>query len=214
VKNRRLFDPKNPDHVLVVEALPTALAAAHARCRAYRVRDSELIGDAEQRACEALYEGLPGYDRSRAPYPIYVYKRVYFAVGRYLKHEISVRQEGLEAALDAAEELRDTSDPRDDDEEAKDQLKAYLRYMAFRRFLGDARGMLRESPDDALVRARVWQALEKALGRLDEREKRFIELRYWGDQSYAQIAAELGVHEKYAQRLDERLRERLNRDLR
>ncbi|WP_044966253.1 hypothetical protein [Sorangium cellulosum] len=37
---------------------------------------------------------------------------------------------------------------------------------------------------------------------------------YGGDLSWAKVGEELSVHEKFAQRLDERLRERLGRALR
>jgi RNA polymerase sigma factor for flagellar operon FliA len=153
------------------------------------------------------------YDPSRGPYPIYAYKRVWGAVLRLLKRERAARRVGVDAGLDAAEELRDTSSPYDEDEEAKDQLKAALRYVTFRRFLGDAGATLAADPENTAIRTRVAQALRNALGALDEVDRRFIELRYWKGLSYAEIGEAMDMNEKAAQRLDERLRQRLSRDL-
>lgn len=207
------FDRSNPDHVRVREAMPMAIQVARTICRRSRVRDSDLVADCEQGACMALQEGLPGYDPSRGPYPIYAYKRVWGAVLGVLKREHAERRLGMDAGLDAAEELRDTSSPYDDDEEAKDQLKARLRFVTFRRFLSNAREKLAADPENEANRARVAQALREALGELQETDLHFIELRYWEGLSYAKVGEAMGMHEKAAQRLDERLRQRLCRDL-
>src|SRR5262249_6264374 len=94
------------------------------------------------------------------------------------------------------------------------QLKGYCRLLTFHRVMGDTRAALQADPDDAMKRVRVLSALQKALGELDEQEKRLIELRYWDELTWEQIAEALRVSDRQAKRIDERLRERLKRDLR
>lgn len=182
----------------------------------YGVRTPERLEDCEQTAYQALLEACPGYDPARGvPFSVYAWKRVAGAVVRSLTREAPLRRAGLEAALDAAESMRDTSDPfGDGDTDALNQLKDRYRTLVFARFVADVGERLRAHPEDALARARAFEALAAALRGLDAREARLIELRYWQDLSWAQVAAALGVHEKYATRMDEQLRRRLRCDLR
>lgn len=183
--------------------------------RVHGVRARERLDDCEQTAYQALLEACRGYDASRGvPFGVYAWKRVAGAVTNLLSREASARRAGLDAALDAAEAMRDHSDPfGDDDGDALNQLKSQCRALVFARFVADTGERLRAHPEDTMARARAFDALRTALRGLDEREARLIELRYWQDLSWAKVAAELGVHEKYAQRMDERLRKRLRCDL-
>ncbi|MGK3989976.1 sigma-70 family RNA polymerase sigma factor [Sorangium sp. So ce136] len=189
---------------------------ARTTARVHGVRTPEGLEDCEQMAYQALLEASPGYDPTRGvPFSVYAWKRVAGAVIRLLTREASHRRAGLDAALEAAGSMRDESDPfGDDDTDALNQLKAQCRELVFARFVADTGERLRAHPEDAMARARALEALRTALRGLDEREARLIELRYWQDLSWAKVAAELGVHEKYALRLDEQLRRRLRGDLR
>ncbi|WP_437734951.1 sigma-70 family RNA polymerase sigma factor [Sorangium sp. So ce1335] len=200
----------------MLEALPMARHVARTTARVYGVRTRQGVEDCEQTAYQALLEASPGYDASRGvPFGVYAWKRVAGAVIRLLTREASFRRAGLDAALDAAESMRDASDPFvDDDADALNQLKDQCRALVFARFVADTGERLRAQPDDAVARSQALEALRKALRGLDEREARLIELRYWQDLSWAKVAAALGVHEKYALRMDEQLRRRLRCDLR
>ncbi|AUX20255.1 RNA polymerase sigma factor [Sorangium cellulosum] len=189
---------------------------ARTTARVYGVRTRQGLEDCEQTAYQALLEACPGYDATRGvPFGVYAWKRVAGAVMRLLTRESSLRRAGLEAALDAAESMRDTSDLfGDDDADALSQLKDRCRAVVFARFVAETGEHLRAHPEDAVARTQAFEALGKALRGLDAQEARLIELRYWRDLSWAKVAAELGVHEKYAQRLDEQLRRRLRGELR
>ncbi|AUX39505.1 RNA polymerase sigma factor [Sorangium cellulosum] len=195
----------------MLSALPMARHIARRTARIYGVRARQRLDDCEQTACQALLEACPGYDAARGvPFNVYAWKRVAGAVLRSLSREASIRRAGLDAALGAAEAMRDTSDPfGDDDADALAQLQDRCRALAFARFVADSGERLRARPEDALARAQALEALRTALRGLDEREARLIELRYWQDLSWTKVAAELGVHEKQALRLDEQLRRRL-----
>lgn len=196
-------------------ALPLARRVARATARIYGVRTRQGIEDCEQTAYQALLEAGLGFDETRGvPLGIYAWKRVAGAVMRQLTRDAPIRRAGAAAALDAAESMRDTSDPfSDDDDDASGQLMGHCRTLAFTRFVGDTGERLRAHPEDALARTRAFEALAGALRGLDEREARLIELRYWQELSWVQVAAALGVHEKYATRMDEQLRKRLRGDL-
>jgi RNA polymerase sigma factor FliA len=215
VKSDRPSAPLNPEHARILQALPNALRVARTIARLHGVRTPEAIDDCEQTACQAILEACPGYDETRGPLDVFVWKRVAGAVTNWVNREASIRRAGFDAALDATEEMRDTSDPfGDDDADVLGQLKAQCRMLAFTRFTGDTGERLRERPDDALARTRAFEALERALGELSELEAHLVELRYWQELSWAKVGEALGIHEKQAQRLDERLRERLKRNLR
>lgn len=206
--------PLNPEHARILQALPAALRVARTIARLHGVRTPEAIDDCEQTACQALLEACPGYDEARGPLEVFAWKRVAGAVTKWVNREASIRGAGLEAALAATEEMRDTSDPfGDDDADALDQLKSHCRTLTFLRFMRDTGELLRERPDDALARARAFEALKLALHGLSDLEMRLVELRYWQDLSWAKVGEALGIQEKQAQRLDERLRERLKSDL-
>ncbi|WP_437897782.1 sigma-70 family RNA polymerase sigma factor [Sorangium sp. So ce124] len=188
---------------------------ARTTAQVHGVRTSQRLEDCEQAAYQALLEASPGYDPTRGvPFSVYAWKRVAGAVLRLITREASFQRAGLDAFLDAAESVRDTSDPfSDDDADARSQLLEPCRALVFARFVAHTGERLKARPEDALTRTRAFEALGIALRGLDEREARLIELRYWQDLSWAKVAAELGVHEKHAMRMDEHLRRRLRGDL-
>lgn len=57
------------------------------------------------------------------------------------------------------------------------------------------------SEDEALQRAEAWQAVERAMSHLDERERRILYLRFFEDMSQSEIAAEVGVSQMHVSRL-------------
>lgn len=207
--------PPPPEDDLVLQARPAAIQLARVLARLYHAGSDALVEDCEQAACQALLEARPGYDKARGPFSNYAWKRVAGAVTKLLRREISLRRAGLDDALDEAEGLRDASDPfGDEDDDAMGQLKGFCRLLTFRRVMGDTRSALQAKPDDAVLRARVFQALKDALGELDEKEMRLLDLRYWEELTWEEIAKAMGMSDRNAKRIDDGLRERLQRDLR
>jgi RNA polymerase sigma factor for flagellar operon FliA len=197
--------------------LPEVHRLAETLARVWHVRTPEGIEDCRQTAAQALLESYPGFDDTRGiPLRVYAWKRVFHAVRALLAREAPMRRGGLEAALDEAETLHDPGDPfaAADDADALAELKGHSRSITFVRFMGDYRERAQAHPEEALDRAHAFEALKLAFGGLEELEARLLELRYWSDLSWSKVAAALGIHEKYAQRLDEQLRARLKRDLR
>jgi len=204
-----------PDQQLVLDAMPAARRRARKLARCLHVSSaSGTIEDCEQVAYLALLESRPRHDKDRAPFDVYAFKRVAGAVRRFVRRERRDDQTGFDDALDAAGELVDTSDPFADDDDALGDLKGQCRWISFRRFMGRTRAALREQPDSVLLRARIREALERALGTLSEQEMQFLTLRYWEERTWEAVGEALGVDERQARRIDERLRARLKRDLR
>jgi RNA polymerase sigma factor for flagellar operon FliA len=206
--------PKNPEHELISQAMPKALALARTIARRLGVQTPEGIEDCQQAACQALLEALPGHDPSRGPFDIYAWKWVAGAVIRLVRRERSYRRTGLDDALDATEALSDTDDPFAEDDEERDRAKSYCRWLTFTRFLGDTRAALSRNPEERVLRARAFEALERAVGDINEDERQVLALRYWAGLTWEQIGLAMGRSERQAKRIDERLRERLQRGLR
>ncbi|WP_437808700.1 sigma-70 family RNA polymerase sigma factor [Sorangium sp. So ce1078] len=198
-----------------MRALPEVRRVARLVARTHRVRSHELIEECEQIACQALVEAFPGFDPSRGvPLVHFAWKRVVGAVRDWILRESSPPRAGTDAAGEIADALRFESDPFEDESVTRERLSGYCRALSIARFLGDRPELLEAGPHDTFERAEALEALLQALGSLDERERRLLALRYGSELSWAKVGEELRVHEKFAQRLDERLRERLGRTLR
>ncbi|WP_437990154.1 sigma-70 family RNA polymerase sigma factor [Sorangium sp. So ce145] len=209
----RAPDPRRDPRV--VRALPEVRRIARTVARTYGVRARDVIEECEQIACQALVEAFSGFDASRGvPLVHFAWKRVVGAVRDWIAREASPSRAGVDAGDQVADALRFEGDPFESDGATLERLSGSCRALAFACFLGDCPELLDAGPHDALVRAETLDALAQALDRADERERRLIALRYGGDLSWAKVGEELSVHEKFAQRLDERLRERLGRALR
>jgi RNA polymerase sigma factor for flagellar operon FliA len=199
----------------VLEAMPAAMKLARTIARIWRVRSPTLVNDCEQTACQALVESRPGYDKTRGPFSVYAWKRVAGAVTKLLRREVARGRTGLDDALDEAEGFRDTSDPfAAEDADDMAVLKTWCRVLTFRRVMGDTRVALQARPDDEALRAQVFQALRAALGGLDDRQMRVIELRYWKELTWKDVGAEMDLSERHVKRIDEEIRARLEGDLR
>jgi DNA-directed RNA polymerase specialized sigma24 family protein len=59
----------------------------------------------------------------------------------------------------------------------------------------------------------AFEALATAFGGLDHDEKRFLILRYWENLTWEQVASAMGITAPQAKGIDQRLRQRLRRDL-
>ncbi|WP_437894302.1 sigma-70 family RNA polymerase sigma factor [Sorangium sp. So ce124] len=209
----RVPDPRRDPRV--ARTLPEVRRIARTVARTYGVRAHDVVEECEQIACQALVEAFSGFDASRGvPLLHFAWKRVVGAVRDWIAREASPSRAGVDAGDDVADALRFDSDPFESDSATRERLSGYCRALSVARFLGDCPELLDAGPHDALVRAEALDALVQALDRVDERERRLIALRYGSDLSWAKVGEELSVHEKFAQRLDERLRERLGRALR
>ena len=65
------------------------------------------------------------------------------------------------------------------------------------RTLGDRLG----GEDQALVDVELHESLGPALATLPERERRILQLRFYGNQTQSQIAAQLGISQMHVSRL-------------
>jgi RNA polymerase sigma factor for flagellar operon FliA len=198
----------------VLEAMPGAIKLAHTIARIWRVRSPALLHDCEQTGCQALLEARPGYDEKRGPFAVYTWKRVAGAVTRLLRREVAGGCTGLDDALHEAEGFRDTTDPFSaEDADDMGVLKGWCRVLTFRRVVGDIR-VSQARPDHDVMRAQVFEALRAALGGIDDRHMRVVELRYWKGLTWKDVGTEMGLSERHVKRLDEEIREHLERDLR
>lgn len=207
-------ESRPPDHERILQAMPWACRLARKTAREIGVKEPHEIEECEQVACQALVEGEPGYDPSQGPFENYVWQRVVGAVIRHVNRWERPRRAGLDDALAVTQGLRDTSDPLDDDDaDARAQLMGYCREVSLARGMGDGRAALSERPEDVVLRAQIFDALHNVLGALNEEEKQFLTLHYWGDIGWTQMAILMGKDEKQIRRMDGRLRERLRRGL-
>lgn len=207
--------PIRPEHELIVQSMPWALRLARTTAFFFHVTAPDQLEDCEQVGCQALLEALPGWDPARGPFDVYAWKRVVGAVTTLVRRELSSRRRGLHDAFDKTDELRDTSDPfEDEDADVLDSLKGDARSLAFAYFMGDTRIALSERPEDAITRARAFEALAKALGGIDDGEKQLVALRYWEGLPWEDVAVRIGEGVRQANRIDERIRNRLRRGLR
>jgi RNA polymerase sigma factor for flagellar operon FliA len=193
--------------------MPRALKTA--RMIARRRGAFDRIEDCQQIAVKALLEARLRYDKTRGPFSTYAWKRVAGAVMRYLRREDANGWTGLDNALDATETMHDDGNPfADEDSDALAKLAGCCDEIAFTWYMGDTASAFIAQPERALVRAQAFEGLSVVLGPLDDRQKQFVELRYLDQLTWEAVAASLGVDERTARRIDERLRSRLRRGLR
>jgi RNA polymerase sigma factor (sigma-70 family) len=198
----------------VARATPWAQELGHFRARQLGVRKPDEIEQCQQEACLALAEAVRLHDPARGPLEVFAWKRIVGAVTRLVRRERRGGRTGFDDALDAADEARDTSDLfADDDDEAKGSVKADCRLVTLALFVGDKRVELQKSPEDALLRARAVEALESVLGEVDETERRLMVLRWLEGATWDEIALALGKSGRQAQRIEERLKNRLQSGL-
>jgi len=207
--------PQDDENDLVGRARPSALRLARAIARIWRVQEPSLLHDCEQAASLALIEARPGYDKTRGPFWVFAWKRVAGAVTRLLQRERGRGCTGFDDELDEAEDFHDTSDAFSaDDNDDLATLKAWCRRLAFRRVLAAQRTALRAQPDNLALRAEVFRKLGVALGGLDDREARVIDLHYFQALVWKDVGEALNLSERQVKRIDQGIRERLDRDLR
>ena len=200
----------------LILALPAARRLAQSIARSLGVREPQALEDCEQSGILAMIEASPRHDQTRGDLFTFAWKRIAGAVTELVCDQNPVERSGRIAALDAAEELRDTTDPfAADDDDDKARLKEYCRWLTFKRVTAETRERLRApGADVAIVRARAFKALENVLGELNEQDRRFIDLRHIENLKWDDVAAEMGVDTRQAQRIEERLRGLLRRNLR
>lgn len=203
------------DDELVVQTMPWAIELARTIARIRGVRSPAVLKDCEQTACLTLLEKRPKYDSTRGPFKVFAWKAVAGAVTRMLRRERAAGRTGLDDALDEAEGYRDTTDAfAAEDSDDMGMLKAACRFITFRRVMGDTHVALRARPDQEVLRAQVLQAARDAVGGLDERHVRLIELRYWEELTWEEIGERMGFSDRHAKRIHKEIRDRLEGDLR
>jgi RNA polymerase sigma factor (sigma-70 family) len=212
-----------PEDDPLILALPAARRLARLIAKHLGVRAPDVLEDCEQAGVLALIEVSPRHDRTRGDLFRYAWKRIAGAVTDLVCSQSPVDRAGRKAALEAMEEFRDATDPfavaddpfAVDDEGDTAELKDYCRWVTFTRLTAETGERLRmPGADLLLVRARAFRALVNQLGELNEQERRYIELRHMLGLSWDDVANEMGVERKYAQRIDDGIRARLRRGLR
>jgi RNA polymerase sigma factor (sigma-70 family) len=198
----------------------TAWAArlANGFCLGYRITGTALADDVAQTAYETMLVARPRHDNSKAPFEVFAYRRVTGAMIRLVKSdraypasERAADDDGLDEAGSVADIV--TNPFAEEESDAPDEMKGIARRVMFRRILGSTRVKLAERPDDVLFRMEVLAALRRACGGLSEREETVINLRYWQEKTWDEIGEAIGLDKRQAQRIDEKLRERLKRKL-
>ena len=215
--------PRAPENEPLILALPAARRLARSIAKHLGVRAPDLLDDCEQAGVLALVEVSPRHDQTRGDLFPFAWKRIAGAVTNLVCRQGPVDRAGRKAVLEATEEFRDTTDPfavpddpfAADDEVDIAKLKDYCRWLTFKRLTAETGERLRAAGADLLlIRARSFKALENQLGALNDQERRYIELRHMEGLSWDDVADEMGVERKYAQRIDDGIRARLRRGLR
>lgn len=208
----------SPDDQLVLDARPAAIKLARTLAFIWGTRSLALVEDCEQAACEAQLLARPKFDKSRGTsFEVFQWKRVAGAVTRLLRREAAYGRTGFDDALNETDECKaEGDDPFSAEEHIDDmaKLKAWCRQLTLRRVLGDKRVALQAGPDSAAERAEIIRALRCALGELSERELQVIDLHHWQGLTWKEVGEQMGISDRHAKRIDERIRARLERDLR
>ncbi len=201
---------------LVLDARPAAIKLARVIASVWRVRSSAVLEDCEQAACQAQLEALPRYNKALGPFETFQWKRVAGAVTNLLRRERTGGRTGFDDALDATDDFQGAGEPdfyaADDDD--MNTLKAYCRVLTFKRVMGDARVALQARPDNDALRSQVFEALRQALGELDERQMRILDLHHWQGLTWKEVGEQMGISERHAKRIDEEMRDLLESGLR
>ncbi|WP_437806577.1 sigma-70 family RNA polymerase sigma factor [Sorangium sp. So ce1078] len=211
--------PLSPDQqALVAQAVPLAERLCDHFLR--RTRARYVADDLRSAAFQALHEAAIGYDPDRGvPFPAYAWRRVDGALSDALRQESKHWRAARDDAYDAAETVQDTSDLlADSDAETTAHVDEMADEVAAAAVLGLAGGALRAMGDEGeRLRAtygRAIRAVEAALARLEDEERRVLVLHHVEERTWQAVGAELGCSERTAKRRGAEARKRFAAALR
>ncbi|WP_437893212.1 sigma-70 family RNA polymerase sigma factor [Sorangium sp. So ce124] len=197
--------PLSPDQqVLVAEAVPLVERLCGHFLR--RTRAHYVADDLRSAAVQALHEAALGYDPARGvPFQVYAWRRVDGALSDALRQESKHWRAAREDGYDAAEAAQDTSDVlADGDAETTAQADGMADQVAAAAVLGlVGRTLTAQGEEGPRLRAtydRAIRAVEAALSRLPDEERRILVLRHVEERTWQAIGAALGCSERTAKR--------------
>ncbi|WP_437476571.1 sigma-70 family RNA polymerase sigma factor [Sorangium sp. So ce1014] len=209
----------SPDQqALVAQAVPLAERLCDHFLR--RTRAHYVADDLRSAAFQALHEAALGYDPARGvPFPAYAWRRVDGALSDTLRQESKHWRAARDDGYDAAEAVQDTSDLlADGDAETTAQVDGMGDEVAAAAVLGLVGRALRATGDEGeRLRAtygRAIRAVEAALSRLLDEERRVLVLHHVEERTWQAIGAALGCSERTAKRRGAEARKRLAAALR
>ncbi|XXX72625.1 sigma-70 family RNA polymerase sigma factor [Sorangium sp. So ce134] len=211
--------PLSPDQqALVAQAVPLAERLCDHFLR--RTRARYMADDLRSAAFQALHEAAIAYDPARGvPFPAYAWRRVDGALSDTLRQEAKHWRAARDDAYDAAEAVHDTSDLlADGDAETTAQVDGMADEVAAAAVLGLAGRALRAAGEEGeRLRAtygRAIRAVEAALSRLTEEERRVLLLHHVEERTWQAIGDALGCSESTAKRRGTAARKRFAAALR
>jgi RNA polymerase sigma factor for flagellar operon FliA len=170
---------------------------------AARLDVAHCTDDMGGEALYALSRAVDAYDREEG-------ELLHFAaawISRHVRREArrEKRHQGVEVLLGEGDETGGLPASLDVDEQAHEVLEALLDVS-----VGEE---LRMGGEAGVLRAEAFDALRRAIAELPVDDRRLVELRYWEDLSWPDVAVALGIGMRTAQEHHERIRERLRRTL-
>jgi len=169
-------------------ALRIALAIAASR------RQGEYRADLAQVALYALSRAIDAHDPAQGEI------KPFAAV--WIRHEVHAAADAWAGQGEHGEPLPPSLDI---EERAHDVLEALLDL-----YVGEE---LRSDGEALYLRAEALDALRREIARLDAKDRRLVELRYWEDLTWKQVAKSIGIGEGTAKERDGIVRERLRKAL-
>jgi RNA polymerase sigma factor for flagellar operon FliA len=164
-------------------------------------------------ALEALTRTARRYDPARGvPFPSYAWSRISGAVWDAIKKE--KRSPGFLAAVEAAEDIEDRSGWEDTDEAIVGQLDGIAAELMEVFFMSSAGEEHRRNGEARLLQREAAARVNAGVARLDPEDRRLVELRYWQDLPWKEVAQHLGTPLRTVKDHDRKIRGRLEAELR
>ncbi|WP_437669489.1 sigma-70 family RNA polymerase sigma factor [Sorangium sp. So ce131] len=213
---RRPLSPSQ--QALVAEAVPLAEKLCGYFLR--RTRAHYMAEDLRSAALQALHEAALAYDPTRGvPFAAFAWRRIDGALSDALRQESKHWRAAREDGYDAAEVVEDTSDAlADSDAATTAQVDAMGDEVAAAAVLGlVGRALRAEGEEGERLRAaydRAIRAVEAALSRLPDEERRVLVLHHVEERTWQAIGAALGCSERTAKRRGVEARKRFAEALR
>ena len=158
------------------------------------------VDEAEHAANVALGKALLRYDGDPAEVQAYAAPRVWRAVRRAMK--VEKKRRAREVLLEDLHARRRTMHGELVGEEIARAVVDDL-------FTAGVVEGVQTHGEAATFRREAYEALHAEIDRLKPRQRKLVELRYWGELTWKQVAREIGTGERRAQALDEEIREQL-----
>ncbi len=170
-----------------------------ARAIAVARRVPHLLDDLTSIAEDAVARARERYDPSRGSFEAYTSQRVVGAVVRAIQKERRYRKLVV-AALDAMAEAEAVSPSANPLIELEDLIEDWM-----------GRVVLAAGAEEALLAAEQRAILRASIDALPEHDRRLIELRYFEELGWNEVAERMSISARTAKDHDRKIRERLSR---